>query len=150
MRDVIIAYVNSPPPLMSVLFRSDAQAEILARVLLGPDRGYTVAELARVARAPYATAHREARRMVDAGLAKERRVGRAVLLSAATYSAAYASTAELLRLTYGPGVVVPEELRGIAGIEQAYIYGSWAARRTGSRGDAPRDIDVLLVPDFRV
>jgi hypothetical protein len=38
-RDVVIAYVNAPGPLMSVLFCSDAQGEILAHVLLGPESG---------------------------------------------------------------------------------------------------------------
>jgi hypothetical protein len=129
------------------LFRSDAQGQILARVLLGPEAGHTVADLARLAGASYATAHREARRTVAAGLAHERQVGRAVVLTAARDHPAYAATAELLRLTYGPEVVVPDELTGIGGVERAYIYGSWAARRAGEAGPWPRDIDVLLVGD---
>jgi predicted nucleotidyltransferase len=132
---------------MSVLFRSDTQGEILARVLLGPETGHTVAELARLASASYATAHREARRIVDAGLARERRVGRAKVLTAATDHPAYASTADLVRLAYGPEVVVADELGGIGGVEEAYIYGSWAARRSGEAGPWPRDVDVLLVGD---
>jgi len=53
--------------------------------------------------------------------------------------------AELLGLTYGPAVVIPNYLAGIPGIEQVYIYGSWAARQAGEVGDAPGDIDLLIV-----
>ncbi len=61
---------------------------------------------------------------------------------------AFRPLAELLALTYGPAVVIPQHLSGISGIDQAFIYGSWAARRAGEPGepgDAPADIDVLLV-----
>ena len=34
---------------------------------------------------------------------------------------------------------------GIDGVEQAYIYGSWAARAEGAPGKVSQDVDVLLV-----
>ncbi|MDZ7733137.1 MAG: hypothetical protein U5R31_08470 [Acidimicrobiia bacterium] len=37
-------------------------------------------------------------------------------------------------------------LEGIAGVEEAYIFGSWAARWHGERGSRPiGDIDVLVL-----
>lgn len=145
IREIIIAYVNTPAPVLSPLFRSDTQGEILARILLNPDRSYTTAELARAVRAPYATAHREVHRLVDAGLLSEERVGRAIRLAANTASPEFAPLTELLRLSYGPAVVVPRSLASVSGIEELYIYGSWAARRAGEKGDAPGDVDVLVV-----
>lgn len=137
--------MNTPAPRLSPLFRSDTQAEILARLILNSDRSYTTAELARIAGAPYATAHREVQRLVDAGLLTQEKVGRAIRLSANQSDPAFAPVGELLRLSYGPAVVVPQVLAGLAGIEEAYLYGSWAARRAGEKGSPPGDIDVLVV-----
>lgn len=141
--------MNTPAPRLSPLFRSDAQAEILARLILNPDRSYTTAELARVSKVAYATAHREVQRLVRAGLLTQDRVGQTIRLSANRSDPAFAPVAELLRLSYGPAVVVPRVLAGVDGIQEAYIYGSWAARRTGEPGSAPGDIDVLVIGDPR-
>ena len=137
--------MNTQAPSLAPLFRSDTQALILAILFLNPERGFTTAELARVADAPYASAHREVRKLVDARLVRERPVGRAVLLSARQDSAAFRPLSELLALTYGPEVVLARELGAIRGITEAFIYGSYAARRAGLAGDAPVDIDVLII-----
>jgi predicted nucleotidyltransferase len=137
--------VNTQAPSLAPLFRSDTQALILASLFLNPERGFTTAELARVADAPYASAHREVRKLVDAQLVRERPVGRALLLSARRDSAAFRPLSELLALTYGPEVVLARVLGAISGIAEAFIYGSYAARRTGFAGDAPVDIDVLII-----
>jgi predicted nucleotidyltransferase len=137
--------VNTQAPSLAPLFRSDTQALILASLFLNPERGFTTAELARVADAPYASAHREVRKLVDARLVRERPVGRALLLSARQDSAAFRPLSELLALTYGPEVVLARVLGAIRGITEAFIYGSYAARRAGLAGDAPVDIDVLII-----
>lgn len=46
---------------------------------------------------------------------------------------------------FGPAVVLGKALAGIAGIERAYLFGSWAARHLGEPGPAPADVDVLVV-----
>ena len=141
--------MNTRAPALSPLFRSDVQAHILARIFLNPDRGYTTAELARESQAPYATAHREVVRLIEAGLVSEDRVGQAKIVRANTANPITPPLSELLRLSYGPTVVVPRFLDGIAGIEEAYIYGSWAARLEGESGDAPGDVDVVVIGNPR-
>lgn len=79
-------YVNTSAPQLAPLFRSDAQGEILARVLLNPDRAFTIAEIARNTSTSYASTHREIQRLIRAGLLDEKRVGRANQVSAATTS----------------------------------------------------------------
>ena len=41
--------------------------------------------------------------------------------------------------------VVAEEFAGIEGIDEAHLFGSWAARYAGEIGRAPGDIDVLVI-----
>lgn len=48
-------------------------------------------------------------------------------------------------VTYGPASLVERALAGIAGIDEAYIHGSWAARYQGEPGGSPGDVDVLVV-----
>lgn len=138
-------YVNASAPELAPLFRSNAQGEILARLLLNPEQAVTIAELARATSTSYASTHREVQHLVRAGVVTEKRVGRASQVTANKTSPAYGPLTELLLLTYGPAVVVPRVLTDIGAIQTAYIYGSWAARRAGEQGSPPRDIDVLVV-----
>lgn len=48
-------------------------------------------------------------------------------------------------LGYGPKPVAERALRGMPGVERAFIGGSWAARYQGNNGAFPHDIDVIVV-----
>jgi len=130
---------------LSPLFRSDAQAEILARVLLNPGTRYSISDLARAVGTPYATAHREVQRLLEADLFTSEHAGRTVLVTANPHALSFRPTVELLQLSFGPPVVLGRLLGQVKGVEEAYIYGSWAARRSGEGGSPPGDIDVIVV-----
>jgi predicted nucleotidyltransferase len=51
----------------------------------------------------------------------------------------------ILLKTVGPKRLLEEGLSDIAGIESAFIYGSWARRYEGEPGSPPGDIDLLVV-----
>jgi hypothetical protein len=53
----------------------------------------------------------------------------------------------LLDQTIGPLALLTEVLAEVAGLDEAWIFGPWAARRQGTPGPPPRDVDVLLVGD---
>ncbi len=137
--------MNIKAPTLAPLFRSDAQGEILAQLFLNSEREFTIAELARMASTPYASAHREVARITGMGLATSRKRGQAVEVQARRDTPFFGPLVELLSLTYGPVVVIPRQFQTIVGIDHAYIYGSWAARREGEIGDPPGDVDVLIV-----
>lgn len=132
------------PPALAPLLRSDLQGELLAALFLA-EAEYTVSDLARHLGAPLPTVHAEVERLAAAELLAERRVGRARVVAADRQHPLAPSLTELLTLTYGPTAVLPPLLRGLPGLERAYIYGSWAARRHGEPGPQPADIDVLLI-----
>ena len=54
-------------------------------------------------------------------------------------------TTELLTVTFGPRTVVAEEFDGVSGVEQVFVYGSWARRHRGELGSEPGDVDVMVV-----
>lgn len=67
-----------------------------------------------------------------------------------TGSPYFTELSSLMFKAFGPVCVVGAELRGLAGVEEAWLFGSWARRYLGEEGAAPVDIDLLVVgrPDM--
>lgn len=137
-------YMRNEPPLLAPVFRSDAQARLLANLLLGGDE-LTLNALADRSGVAYATAHREVARLLEAGILTERTVGRARLLAANPDSPLVEPLRHILSIVAGPVQYLTNELSAIKNIEVAFIYGSFAARASGAPGPPPQDIDVLVI-----
>lgn len=136
--------MRSEAPRLLPIFRSDAQARLLACLALSP-RPLSLVELADAARISEGNAHREIRRLMEAGIVCDDRVGRTRQLTLSSTSPYAASLRELLVLAFGPPQVLSELLGSIRGIDGAWIYGSWAHRYDGEPGEEPADIDLLVV-----
>jgi predicted nucleotidyltransferase len=114
-------------------------------VYLQPDRPATIADLARELGLDDGGLTREADRLERAGLIRSERVGRSRLLHRNEDSPYFHELYGLLLKAFGPATSVGEELRDVQGVEEAFLYGSWAARYVGERGEDPFDVDVLVV-----
>jgi predicted nucleotidyltransferase len=134
-------------PSLLPLLRSQMQGELLALVVLHPEREFTLTELAHSLGASHTAVLREVNRLVGGGILRDRRVGRSRLVASRTDTALAGPLADLIAVTYGPLPVLSEALAGFAGVGEAYIYGSWAARHNGEPGPPPADVDVLVVGD---
>ncbi|WP_125107933.1 ArsR family transcriptional regulator [Gulosibacter massiliensis] len=130
---------------MTPFVRSDALGALLAETLGHPDERFSFAELARRTGLVPSHAHKELARLVEEGVLVDEREGRNRLVRANREHPLFAAMSELIAATYGPEPVLRELLSGVEGIEDAYLYGSWAARRLGETGAFPGDIDVLVV-----
>lgn len=126
------------------ILRSQLQGELLALLYLHPDSEYSLTQAAEQIGATVRAVHHEVGRLVDAGLVQERRYGNLRLVRAGDTRLTRPLT-ELLALTYGPLPVLAEELTGVAGIAEAFVFGSWARRFTGEPGPPPADVDVLVI-----
>ena len=138
--------MRSDAPTLLPILRSRHLAEILTLLLLHPDVEYSLSEVASELRLPLTTVQREMTRLSAARLIRERRVGRARLVSADPASRYTRPLTELLTLSFGPHFVIGEEFRSVDAVAVA-IYGSWAARYEGLAGRAPHDVDVLVIGD---
>ncbi|WP_432977815.1 MarR family transcriptional regulator [Dactylosporangium sp. CA-233914] len=127
------------------LLRSPLLGELLAWLYLHPDMSCSVTELARQFKTSQSTVSREADHLAKVGLVREERRGNLRLLQADLDNPLARPLTELLTLTYGPAAVLADLLPPVDGVDEAYIYGSWAARYAGEAGPAPRDVDVLVV-----
>ncbi len=131
--------------LLLPIFRSAGQGLLLARVYLGQDRPAPIAELARELGVDAGGLTREADRLEAAGLIRSERVGRQRLLVPNTESLYYPEMQGLLLKAFGPATLIGPALADIPGIKQALLFGSWAARYLGEKGDEPGDVDLLLI-----
>jgi len=113
--------------------------------MLHPDQEYTIADLVKRLGIPQSTVSGEVRRLEDAGILVIRPVGRSRLVRANTSSRLFGPLTELITLTYGPHVVVADEFEDLRDVTTVVIFGSWAARYQGQRGQPPNDVDVLVV-----
>jgi DNA-binding transcriptional ArsR family regulator len=141
---------TAAPPLLP-LFRSKAQARLLADLYLRPSRRQPLSELARALELSHSTVSREAERLEQAGLLRSELVGKQRLLFANEASPFYPALHQLLLRAFGPLPLAEQTLARLRGVEKAYLYGSWAARYLGESGEAPNDLDLLVVgtPDRR-
>lgn len=131
--------------MLAPIVRSDTVGRLLAELLLRPDDEVSFADLQRATGAQPAVVHREIVRFIEAGLVTARRVGRGRHVKVALDYPLLRPLTELITLTYGPVPVVRDALTEIADVDQAVIYGSWAARLNGEPGPFPRDLDVLVI-----
>ena len=132
------------PPLLPI-FRSDGQARLLAHVYLRPERATTLSALARELDLSHTTLSREADKLERAGLIRSERVGNQRRLQPNEESVYFPALRDLLLRAFGPVPLIERALRRTDGVEKAFLYGSWAARYLGEAGDAPNDVDLLVV-----
>jgi DNA-binding Lrp family transcriptional regulator len=145
MTQCILRDVRTAAPPLLPIFRSQLQGELLAAALLSPDAEQSLTDLAERLGASLATVQREVHRLEEAGILRSRRVGNTRLVSAETTSPVFSPLAELVLRSFGPAEVVRAEFDNIPGIDELYLFGSWAARYEGEAGRAPADIDVLVI-----
>jgi DNA-binding transcriptional ArsR family regulator len=143
----MIESVSRPAPPLAPLFRSDQQLRILA-VLFGENgEELSIGALAERAGVAQATASREVARLAEHGLVTTRALGRNTLVRANWDLPWAKDLRSILVQTVGLLGQLGAAITDLGGVEEAFVFGSWAARYTGEPGPAPNDIDVLVVGD---
>ena len=125
------------------LFRSPEQERLLGELFVFADQPISLSELANRAGTSVGGAHKEVERLESAGLVKSTTVGRNRLIEVDPSSPVYIELRGLLAKTLGPEPLLREALAEVSGIEDAFIYGSWADPAERS----PADIDLLVIGD---
>lgn len=125
------------------LFRSPEQERLLGELFVFADQPISLSELASRAGTSLGGAHKEVERLESAGLVRSTTVGRNRLIESNPSSPVYMELRGLLLKTLGPETLLRSSLADVSGIEEAFIFGSWADPAEKS----PADIDVLVVGD---
>jgi predicted nucleotidyltransferase len=129
--------------LMDLLFPS-ARQRVLATLLLQPDEGFHLRELARLAGSHAGTLGRELDKLVASGLVQRQARGNQVVYRADRGHPLYPELAALFRKTHGVTAALREALAPVAAqVRVALLFGSMA-RGTHT---ASSDVDVLVIGD---
>jgi predicted nucleotidyltransferase len=136
--------MQRPPPPIFPIFRSLITCAVLTHTYVGGGE-QSVTALAEATGTDSGTMTREVFRLEQAGILTSRHVGRTKLVRANRSAPFYEPLRDLVTITLGPAQVLAEELAHIEGIEEAAIFGSWAARMRGEPGPTPVDIDLLII-----
>ncbi|MFI0371976.1 hypothetical protein ACH35V_29270 [Actinomadura sp. 1N219] len=137
--------VRSPAPAQLPIFRSRLQGELLARLLLGPEREMSMLDLAVMLHTDLASVMREVERLARAGILDLRRTMAGRLVRRDADSPLYEPLAHLLMLTFGPAAVVAEEFGRLPSVREVHLFGAWAERYEHPTGTHPADVEVLIV-----
>lgn len=137
---------NKAPTLLPIL-RSEGLARMLSYLLLRPGdaRPESVSELARRLDLDFDAARRYVQQLEEAGVVRTWLAGRSKIAEADPDSPLQPELAALMLKAFGPVERLQQLLEPVDGIDEAHLYGSWAARYTGERGQPPQDIDLLVV-----
>ena len=136
---------GSRTPRQFPLFKSEAQARVLAAIFVGDDPALYLTAIAERAKLPLTTVHREVDRLEQSGLVMSMRAGRNRIVGPNPGSPYVEDVRRIVLKTYGPPAVVADELETVARVHEAYLFGSWAARAAGTAGPTAGDIDVLVI-----
>lgn len=145
--DDSLRFMKTASPTLLPLLRSRSQGDILAVIMLDPERERSLSEIAEETRTSVSTVQREVARLEEGGLVVTSRRGNTRLVRPVTDSVVYKPLADLLAVTFGPTAVLRTVLAEVSGVERAFIYGSWAARYAQRSGPVPSDIDLLVIGD---
>jgi len=139
--------MRTSAPALAPIFRSDEQLRILAQLYTGPDEELSITQLANLADVAIGTASRETARLAEHGLVRTRQVGRMRMVSPNWELPWARELRAILVQTVGVLGLLSAGLGRVPSVEEAWVFGSWAARYDGEAGPFPRDIDLLVIGD---
>ncbi|HEX9866180.1 MAG TPA: ArsR family transcriptional regulator [Acidimicrobiia bacterium] len=125
------------------LFRSPEQERLLAELFVFAREPLSLSELARRTGTSMGGVHKEVERLERSGLLVSKTSGRSRLVEPDRSSPLYTDLRGLLTKSMGPGSLLRDALSAIDGIQEAFIFGSWA----DPDQMAPQDIDLMVIGD---
>ncbi len=131
----------SYPSLMPI-FRSDVQGRILAILLVNKTLEYSVSDLANRVGTSLPTALREIRRLEQVQFVTVRPAGNMQLVRANQDHKLFLSLSEIVLYSFGPVEVLRGLFSELEGVQEAFIYGSWAERYQGVQGGMFKDLRI--------
>jgi predicted transcriptional regulator len=138
---------SASSPLLP-LARSVEQLLVIAEVFCGRPNdhsGISGVEIARRTGVSQPTVSRELRRLADAGWINLRRFGTVKIAEPITTLPVYVPMRQLVASTVGVLPLLRDAFVCDDRIDEAWIFGWWAARFRGEPGGFPHDVDVAIV-----
>ncbi|PIQ74780.1 MAG: transcriptional regulator [Candidatus Portnoybacteria bacterium CG09_land_8_20_14_0_10_44_13] len=123
------------------LTKSKARQKILQLFFADPDKRYYLRELERILSLPVGNIRRELVSLAEAGLFAREKAGNQVYYFLNKKSFVFEELKKIVSKTIGLEARLRENLRKIAGIRTAFVFGSFA----GGKEDSFSDIDLMII-----
>jgi predicted nucleotidyltransferase len=121
--------------------RSNARRRLLAFYFTNPGARHHLRDLAERIQVDPSNLSKELRRLEEGGLFKSEINGRQKYFSLDRAYPLYAEVRRIVEKTIGAAPLLSRAISKLRGVEQAYLYGSFAR----DQQDSASDIDVLLI-----
>ena len=128
-----------------LLGRSKIRQRILALIMDAPDRRMHLRGIARAVGTSAGTAARELGRLEGAGLVRRTREGNQVYFEARPEQPLFGQIRDVVRQVAGAPIILRRHLSGLAGVERAVIFGSYAHGLL--KPDSDVDLLIIGTPD---
>jgi|GEM_PF-229068 Nucleotidyltransferase domain. len=128
-----------------LLGRSKVRQRILALLVEAPERRLHLRAIARAVGTSAGTTARELSRLEQAGLLGRTREGNQVYFQARPEQPLFGPIRDIVRQTIGAPATISRSLAGLAGVERAVIFGSYA--RGPLKPDSDVDLLIIGTPD---
>jgi predicted nucleotidyltransferase len=130
-----------------LLGRSTIRRRILALLFERPERRLHLRGIARTVEASVGTVSRELSRLAESELVARTSEGHQVYFQANSDSPLFESVRAIVQRTIGAPDVIRRHLANVAGIDDAFIYGSYAR---GTEITPASDVDLMIIgsPDL--
>lgn len=128
-----------------LLGRSKIRQRILALVMDAPDRRMHLRAMARAVGTSAGTAARELGRLEAGGLVRRTREGNQVYFEARPDQPLFGQIRDIVRQVAGAPIILRRHLSGLAGVERAVIFGSYA--HGSIKPDSDVDLLIIGTPD---
>lgn len=128
---------------MDIFGRSKIRKEIIGIYFSHPEKKYYIHQLARIIKKPAAYARKALLKLQEDGLLISEFQGRERYFSLNKKCPLYEEIKKIVAKTIGIEGLLQKILQKIAGIEAAFIFGSFA----GGKEDEQSDIDLMILGD---
>jgi predicted nucleotidyltransferase len=137
---------NQQSLLLERLFSSRVRIRLLTIFLLHPDEQYHIRAIASEVNAQYSAVWKELKNLEDAGLLQSEKTAGRKLFRLNPQFPIISELRNILLKTVSAGDLVRNALYGVEGVEQAFIFGSFAEGEL----DAESDLDLMVIGDVDV
>jgi predicted nucleotidyltransferase len=137
---------NQQSLLLERLFSSRVRIRLLTIFLLHPDEQYHIRAIASEVNAQYSAVWKELKNLEDAGLLQSEKTAGRKLFRLNPQFPIISELRNILLKTVSAGDLVRNALYGMEGVEQAFIFGSFAEGEL----DAESDLDLMVIGDVDV
>jgi predicted nucleotidyltransferase len=137
---------NQQSLLLERLFSSRVRIRLLTIFLLHPDEQYHIRAIASEVNAQYNAVWKELKNLEEAGLLQSERSAGRKLFRLNPQFPIISELRNILLKTVSAGDLVRNALYGMEGVEQAFIFGSFAEGEL----DAESDLDLMIIGEVAI